>query len=66
MLGFPAGASRITWGISGHLPFVREAYNPYRRIYCDPRGGICCVSSSKKRVTGKDSIFPLKKSLSEV
>ena len=63
-------------GLAGHLPLVlavgmphhrrRGAYSPYRRIHCDPRGMICCVSSSKKRVTEKVSVFALKKSLSEV
>jgi len=62
----PQGRDETTWGISGHLPLVREAYSPYRRIYCDPRGGMCCVSSRKKRITAKVLISPLKKSLSEV
>ncbi len=32
------------------LPLVREAYNPYRRVCCDPLGRICCVKEGKLEV----------------
>ena len=51
----PGGASRVIWGLSGHFPLLREAYRPYRRMYWQPLGGICCVSSRKNRITGKVS-----------
>jgi len=31
-------------GLSSHVPLLRDAYNPKRRIYCAPRGRMCWVA----------------------